>query len=330
MAASHPIGIVIPTFNRIDTLRLCLEHLERQTWQDFEVVVVDDGSTDATLDFLREYEAHAPFAFRYVHQANSGPARARNRGVQQLDAAVCLLLGDDILATPELVRLHLEQHRSHPGTDAAALGLTRWSQHGQIVTPFMQWLDDSDAQFGYKALLAGEAPGWKDFYTSNLSLKTAQLRRHPFDERFRRAAMEDIELGYRLALRGELSLSFLPDAIADHLHPTTFRQACRRMVGVGESVYLFGELWPDRREKPIHRAKRAFRSVLHQPWVLARLTDLADLWTDMQVPNRLMVTLLSLHATLGYEQAGKGARSTIERERQALAPVSGGGPRGLA
>jgi len=306
----HPIGVVIPTYNRADTLLTCLEHLEKQTWKDFEVIVVDDGSTDSTPQTMDEYQARAPFSFRYLRQSNSGPARARNQAIRELNTTICVLLGDDIFASPDLLRIHCEHHRSHPSIDAVAVGLTRWSKKGQTVTPFMRWLDRDGAQFAYGDLLRGVSPSWKHFYTSNLSLKTDQLRRHPFDERFRRAALEDIELGYRLAVKRELSMSFLPEAVAEHLHPTSFRQACRRMVGLGASAHLLGEIWPEHRIESAGPAKLKLRSILHQSWILARLTDAADLWTEVHVPNPLMEKVLSLYSTLGYQQAVERDKSS--------------------
>lgn len=308
-----PIGLVIPTYNRIDTLLICLEHLEAQTWKDFEVVVVDDGSTDATPHEMEKYKRHATFPFQYLRQSNSGPATARNRAIRELDTTACLLLGDDIFASPDLIRIHWEHHRDHPALDAAAVGLTRWSQHGQIVTPFMQWLDRDGAQFAYGDLIDGVTPSWKHFYTSNLSLKTEQLRLNPFDERFRKAAMEDIELGYRLAAEHKLTMSFLPTAVAEHLHPTSFRQACRRMLGLGSSAHLLGEIWPELRMASASPLKLKLRAALQQEWILARLTDAADFWTDHQVPNPLMKKVLSLHSTLGYRQAAERGDLTALR-----------------
>jgi glycosyltransferase involved in cell wall biosynthesis len=302
---TYPIGVVIPTYNRVDTLLTCLERLEAQTFKNFEVIVVDDGSTDSTPHAMNEYRTRAPFSFQYLRQPNSGPARARNQAIYNLDSTTCLLLGDDILATPNLVFQHYEHHRLHCEMEVVAVGLTRWSEQGQIVTPFMRWLDRDGAQFAYGDLLGGLPPSWEHFYTSNLSLKTDQLRLHPFDERFRKAAMEDIELGYRLSMNNRLKMSFLPDAVAEHLHPTTFRQACRRMVGLGASVYLLGKIWPEHRLKPrpISASRLRFRFFLHQSWLLARLTDVADLSTQIRVPNPLMERVLALHSTLGYHEA---------------------------
>jgi Glycosyl transferase family 2 len=309
----RPIGLVIPTYNRIDTLLVCLQHLEAQSWKDFEVVVVDDGSTDATPHKMEQYQRRAPFPFRYLRQSNSGPATARNRAIRELDTTACLLLGDDIFASTDLVQIHWEHHRDHPALDAAAVGLTRWSERGQIVTPFMQWLDRDGIQFAYGDLIGGVTPSWKHFYTSNLSLKTEQLRLNPFDERFRKAAMEDIELGYRLTVQNRLAMSFLPTAVAEHLHPTSFRQACRRMLSLGSSAHLLGEIWPELRMASPPSLKLKLRAALQHDWILARLTDVADIWTEHQVPNPLMEKILSLHSTLGYRQAAEREDLTAPR-----------------
>jgi hypothetical protein len=257
---------------------------------------------------MKEYREKAPFPFLYLRQPNSGPARARNIAVQALNSTTCLFLGDDIFASKDLVRIHAEHHQQSPDVDAVGVGLTRWSTSGQIVTPFMKWLDESGVQFAYDDLLAGVPPSWKHFYTSNLSLKVEHLLRYPFDERFRKAAMEDIELGYRLAKLGQLSMTFLPDAVAEHFHPTNFRQACRRMVGIGESMYLLGELWPEHVPRTSW-SKLAVRRLLQQRWLLTKLTDMANWWTEHNVHNPLMARVLSLHTTLAYEEAKKQANT---------------------
>jgi glycosyltransferase involved in cell wall biosynthesis len=304
------IGVIIPTYNRSDVLMDCLKRLEEQTWKDFEVVVVDDGSTDDTLKRLAEYAAGTALTLRWMQQENSGPARARNQGAVMLRSPVCLMIGDDILATPTLVETHLALHRSRPEASIAGLGYTRWSSSGQQVTPFMRWLDTSGMQFAYGDLLAGSAPTWHHFYSSNLSLKTSHLRANPFHEGFRKAATEDSELGYRLHKRNALEIIFLREAVADHLHPTTVRQACRRMISVGESAYVFEQLWPEqRREAPRGLLKRTLRSfLLDNHWILPRLCDAAAWATHMRCPNPLLTRVLSLHNTFGYTRATERAR----------------------
>jgi glycosyltransferase involved in cell wall biosynthesis len=308
-----PIGVIIPTYNRANDLIECLRHLEAQTWRDFEVFIVDDGSTDDTQERVERYQRTSPFPLRYMRQPNSGPATARNRAIAKMDSLVSILIGDDIFPIPDFIRIHLEFHRAHPELQAAAVGFTRWSERGQTVTSFMRWLDRDGIQFAYGDLLNGVAPSWKHFYTSNLSFKTAYLRENPFHEGFHKAAGEDIELGYRLAKKHGLSMFFLPDAIADHLHPTNFDRACKRAIDVGASSYLFNELWPERRPVPTKNIfKRLLIPVLIEPHViLPALTRTTQVVSHFWCPNPLLSTVLALHQKLGYKrQASKASRKT--------------------
>ena len=313
-----PIGVIIPTFNRPDALLCCLQHLEAQTWKQFEVVVIDDGSSDDTRRMVEEYSAQTPLALRYVRQDNSGPARARNHAISLLRSHVCIMIGDDIFASPDFVLSHLNLHNRLGGEEVAGLGYTRWSEKGQNVTPFMHWLDSNGLQFDYVNLSRGTLPTWRHFYTSNLSLKTARLRRQPFHEGFRKAAMEDIELGYRMTMQGGLDVHFIPEAIAEHLHPTSVEQACRRMVGVGAASYLFEELWPQQRAPQTHGAIKTFvrNQLMEERWRLPLLRRVASGLTRVWCPNPLLTVVLGLHHTLGYRkeeasrQAAKGANTS--------------------
>lgn len=299
---SFPIGVVIPTYNRSAVLISCLQHLERQTFSDFEVVIVDDGSTDSTPQSLEEYQRQTALHLRWIRQENSGPARARNVAIAALRSSICIMIGDDIFASPNFVSKHLELHAQKPDKTVAGLGLTNWCDSGQRITPFMRWLDESGTQFAYNDLLQGVHPNWKYFYTSNLSLKTQFLRENPFNEAFTKAAAEDLELGYRLERLHGLEVVFIPEAIAHHLHPTTFLQGCRRMFTVGRSFRLFHHLWPEAAEEdnstPFRRCVRDF--MLRYPAIVSPLTALANLTTRVWCPNPLMVRTLQYHYHLGY------------------------------
>ena len=294
------LSVLIPTFNRSDALFECLAHLEKQTFKDFEVVVVDDGSTDSTSSQMERYLKSTALTIRYVSQNNGGPAKARNHGISLLQAPLCLMLGDDIFAFPNLVETHLRLHQKQPKLDVVGLGLTKWSP-GQVITPFMRWLATSPIQFNYKELLAGGNADWKHFYTSNLSVKTELLKRFPFKESFPYAAVEDCELGYRIEKQFGLTLKFLPDALADHLHPTTFRQACNRMVRVGYSSRLFHELWPELRP-PSNWLKRSIKGIfISNPLMLKLLMSAADACSRTFCPNPFMLCALACHMEMGYQ-----------------------------
>jgi GT2 family glycosyltransferase len=299
--AEPAIAVVIPTYNRARTLISCLEQLERQTWTDFEVVVVDDGSNDETPRKVQEYLTRTALNLRFVRQVNSGPARARNVAISSTRSPLILMLGDDILAVPELIENHVRLHRHRPDPHIAGLGLTLWDAKRQNVTRFMRFLEST--QFAYSGLLAGETPSWKHFYTSNLSLKTEVLRQNPFCDRFPNAAMEDIELGFRLAQTGRLEIAFLPEALGYHFHPTTFTQACRRMRNIGWSAHLFHELWPETYFNPKGSSSvmRVFRGFMVSAPLLECATRLSAILSLFCSPKAIFQTVLNTHFYLGYK-----------------------------
>jgi len=284
-------------------LKQCLAHLEAQARKDFEVVIVDDGSTDSTEAWVADYLKRTPLSIRYFRQKNSGPARARNFAVSVIEAPITLLIGDDIFPAPQFTALHMQLHEERPEASVVGLGLTVWDEAGQQVTPFMRWLDTDGMQFNYGELLRGVRPDWKHFYTSNLSLKTSLLRRYPFDESFPYAAMEDIEAACRIEAEHGLEMVFLPDAVAYHLHPMNFRLACRRMEKVGESAAYFDELWPDKLpRKPSALASRLSKMLKRLPLAVTLLEGIANQSLKVACPNRLMRFVLSYYFDQGYER----------------------------
>src|SRR5579871_3087260 len=97
------LSVVIPTYNRKESLRRTLDGLARQTYpfSEFEVVVVSDGSTDGTAEMLAQYMQTAPYALCAITQANGGPSRARNRGIREARYDVIVFLDDDVEPVPE-------------------------------------------------------------------------------------------------------------------------------------------------------------------------------------------------------------------------------------
>lgn len=318
-SSAKPLGVVIPTYNRADALSECLSCLENQSCKEFEVVVVDDGSTDSTQQMMERYSKNSPLAIRYVKQKNSGPAKARNLAISMLETPVCLMIGDDIFASPTLIEQHLAFHLAQPGLKFGALGWTQWSTSGQTITPFMKWLGESPVQFAYKDLLAGVQPDWRHFYTSNLSVKTELLKAFPFNETFPYAAVEDIELGYRIQKQHGLNIEFLPRAVAYHLHPTTFRQSCERMVRVGYSWAIFHDLWPEQNVLHRTRLKQALfagiRVIAQSPRLTALLVSAADLSTRIRCPNNLMRAADYCKYEIGYRRyLNQRTRGSVHNE----------------
>ena len=79
---SVKVSIIIPVYNTEDYLRVCLESVLNQTLQEIEIIVVNDGSTDNSLEILKEYEMKHPEKLKVLHKENGGLSSARNYGLQ--------------------------------------------------------------------------------------------------------------------------------------------------------------------------------------------------------------------------------------------------------
>ncbi len=237
------LTVVIPTFNRKEKLAQCVSSLMERSdrKRDFEIIIVDDGSTDGTDELVRRMSKDRAGRVRYFRQEKKGPASARNIGIRNALGRIILFMGDDIIASEALVAGHLEWHDRFPEENVGVLGFITWSDRVRI-TPFMAWLETSGVQFDYRKLEGKtEAPA-EYFYSSNISLKKNFLISNGgyFDEAFPYAAYEDIELGLRLKKAG-LALRYNQSAVGYHYHYTSLYSACRRMVTVGKSTVIFWE-----------------------------------------------------------------------------------------
>lgn len=97
------ISVIIPTCNRRSQLANCVESLARQTFPNYEIIVIDDGSDDDTVGFLQDYAArHPTLALRwYRNEVNSGPNHSRNRGVAESRGDILAFTDSDCIAEPD-------------------------------------------------------------------------------------------------------------------------------------------------------------------------------------------------------------------------------------
>jgi glycosyltransferase involved in cell wall biosynthesis len=112
-------SVVIPTYNRRESLLETLATLAQQSYpfDRFEVIVVDDGSTDGTEAVARE---SIPFTLRYIRQLNQGSAAARNTGAQHSHGRILIFIDDDVLVGPDYIAGLLEEHESYERVVAMA------------------------------------------------------------------------------------------------------------------------------------------------------------------------------------------------------------------
>ena len=255
------LSVIVPTHQRPEILTETLSRLVSHSHEDpIEVIVVHGDIGDGSAEAAGALVGKAPWPIRVFAQTGFGPAPKRNRGIREAHGPVCLFLGDDTLPAPGLVKHHLDFHARMPLETDAMLGLVTPAPPLDEY-PFIRWLHEEGAQFGYGELEPGGVVSAGCFWTANISVKRSLLESSGgFDEGFSVVACEDSELGYRLAREG-LRIHFQPEARTEHFHPTDLLGTLRRMKEVGEAYVRLCELAPEapRPTRPAmrHRLKAA-------------------------------------------------------------------------
>lgn len=246
MLESPPkISVVMATYNRAETLRETLRCLDAQTLpaDEYEVVVVDDGSPDETRAVVEAAIHQVRFRLRYLTHANQGPGYTQNRGIREARAPIIMLMADDIFLEPEAVAAHLDAHARHASEVTAVLGRVKQSPSLK-ESAFLRIWDP----FRFDAFAGMEALPYYLFWACNVSFKRSFMLAHGMFRnemgRAGAAAHEDVELGYRLHRQG-MRLYFAPDALGYHHHIETLSGAMRRAYQRGLNFGEFHQRVPE-------------------------------------------------------------------------------------
>jgi glycosyltransferase involved in cell wall biosynthesis len=229
------ISVVVPTYNRLDTLRHVIPALLAQDLRrgEFEVLVADSNSTDGTKEYLAAVSAEPPFV-RHLPGPYTGRAMARNAGIAAAQGRIVLFTDADIIASPDLLARHLAHHETE-GAPRAVVGME------VQVDSFEDYLTKKHHQ-ALRAPLHGSKPkklSWLYFLTGNASAPKAELDRvGRFDEDFTGYGHEDLELGYRLQ-RGGVPIVYEPRAVNYHWHPVPWDEQQQKYELAGRSTVRF-------------------------------------------------------------------------------------------
>jgi GT2 family glycosyltransferase len=218
------ISIVIVTSNSGKVLPQCLEKLAQQTYKFFEIIMIDNNSSDGSLENLPEKYP----AFRLqisIMEKNEGFAVANNLGARLARGKWLALLNADAFPEPEWSERPLQTAQWHP--NMRLLDLVRFKPMllsssmvlEMLITSTLAWR----ISFGYSAKRYGlNETELVNPCAAAMYLRVAFWDAGSFDEDFF-SYYEDIDLGFRLRLRGHRSL-YVPEAVVHHIGSATFGQ----------------------------------------------------------------------------------------------------------
>lgn len=109
------VSVIVPTYNGVHKISSLLHALEKQTHKDFELIIVIDGSTDNTLNYLNSTTFDFP-SIKIIEQLNTGRAKVRNNGVKFSTGELLIFFDDDMIPLPHCIEEHIKHHLLHPNT----------------------------------------------------------------------------------------------------------------------------------------------------------------------------------------------------------------------
>lgn len=250
--------IVIPTYKRFDQLRECLHSISRLDYprDDFEVVVVDDGSPSSPGSIVEPFQSQ--FNLRLVIQPHAGPATARNRGVSEASGAFIAFTDDDCMPAPNWLtrlrcRLDADPGSVIAGNTVNTLTDNPYSTASQMLIDYLNaYYNKENARF---------------LTSNNMALsKEVFTKIGGFDTTFPLAAAEDREFCDRCVHFG-LKTVFAPEAVVRHAHPLTLKRFIRQHYNYGRGANNFHRIRAERTSEKIKiEPARFYVDLLLHPW----------------------------------------------------------------
>lgn len=292
------VSIVIPTHNRQSCLEETLSHLAKQTLHDYEVIVVDDGSSPPV-------SVSEPV--RLVRLEGEERSAARNAGAKAAHGDLLIFIDDDISVRPDFVERHFVAHHEWP--DALLVGAVRLPEEA-LLTPFgrfRQRLEDSGIP------LARGLTSMSNLCTAaNMAIPRARFEELcGFDPSI--ASGEDQDLALRHARKGG-RIAFIPEARVIHRdNAIDVRSYCRRAEWGSRMMIPFCRRYPDLPENLVRRqvngsfnAVKSLLSARPLRWLLFQAASLLErIGPGSLALDHLYQGLLGIHIYRGYRDGNR-------------------------
>jgi|SRR5579884_299256 len=207
--------IQLCTYNRAQLLERVLDACFEQTVpaDAYEIVLVNDGSSDETPSVIARAQNRATCPFTVISQPNSGLAKGRNAGIARAVGERIIFIDDDVLPLPNFVEEHLRSHARSPLSivRGAAINVEDFND----LPPPVWSLKHYSGNY---------------FWTTNVSVPLATIRAAGgFNEDFAEYGWEDIDVGLRLRFSGVKAV-FNKDALVYHYKPRPRSSSVEKMI----------------------------------------------------------------------------------------------------
>lgn len=272
------ISVIIPTYNSSKTINLCLESIKNQTIFPYEIIVVDDDSSDDTLKLIKDYDLKI-----LRNDLNRGPAYARNKGAKNATGDILFFIDSDIVIPKDAIEKIIEIFYKTPKLSCVC-GI--YSKYPLMHKGFISY---------YRTL---QSHYWKKTgcgFTTRFTVSCGAVKRADFyavggfNEKFKKADIEDYEIGHKLIAKGyKIYQTNEIETIHDDIH--TFG-------GLVSTLFIRSFLYPPL----LFKRKKLDTGYLNKKRALAyptALFSLASLFISFINPVFLWAWLLFIAITL--------------------------------
>ncbi len=268
-ASSISVSVIVPSYNGAQKLPHILEALENQTIQEFEAIVVIDGSTDDTSQVIQSRD-WALQGLQVIYRENGGRSVARNTGATAAKGDLLIFFDDDMRPAPDCVALHLAHLASYP--DSILVG-SQLEDLDKVTTDFQLFKAKLSRSWAPFEKFGKVSPNQPFITAANFSIpKTLFQVLAGFDERLTDA--EDFDLAVKATIN-QTSIFYNHEAVAWHDDFVTCRSLIQRYRQYKASHQTLLRLNPEVYQKfnqyapaPIGRFKRLIYQAFAQKfWV---------------------------------------------------------------
>ncbi len=245
------VSVIIPAYNAEKIIGKTLEALLNQTYKDYEVIVVDDGSKDRTADVVKKYMKKSK-KIKLVTEKNAGPATARNNGAKHSKGEILLFTDSDCVPEKNWIE---EMIRPIKGDVVGVQGRYKILNKDKLIARFVQYEIEEryerTKKFKYIDFIGTYAAAYR---------KDVFMKLGGFDTSFRRASGEDPEFSFRVDKAG-YKMVFNPKAIVYHPHPDTLKRYLKMKYGRGYWGKLLYKKHPEKKKGQSYNSSLYFLQI---------------------------------------------------------------------